>query len=184
MSTELPLKYRTIVADPPWKVKRGSNYSWREGAPSGERMELDYPTMTNDEIAAIPVKEWVAPDAHLYMWTTQGHLRDAYRIVEAWGFKAVCAIVWCKAHRGWAPGGTFQSNVEFCLFARRGSLAAMSDQHSQWHEWPRGAHSAKPEAFMDLVESISPEPRLEMFSRRARLGWDTWGNQSLQGGAA
>ena len=43
----------------------------------------------------------------------------------------------------------------------------------------RSAHSAKPEAFLDIVESVSPGPRVEMFARRARLGWDTWGNESL-----
>jgi N6-adenosine-specific RNA methylase IME4 len=55
------------------------------------------------------------------------------------------------------------------------------DQRSdtRWFNWPRGAHSQKPEAFLDLVESVSPGPYLEMFARRDRLGWDTWGNESL-----
>lgn len=177
-------KYRTIVADPPWQVLRHKHYAWRDTVPPGERRALDYPTLTNDEIAALPVSDWADDDAHLYLWTVQNHLRDAYRVVEAWGFNAVCVVTWCKAHRGWAPGGTFQSNTEFCIFARRGNLPALSNQHSQWHEWPRSAHSAKPEAFLDLVEQISPGPYLEMFSRRARFGWDTWGNESLHGGEA
>ena len=50
---------------------------------------------------------------------------------------------------------------------------------TRWWIWPRGPHSAKPEAFLDLVEQMSPAPRLEMFARRDRLGWDTWGNESL-----
>jgi N6-adenosine-specific RNA methylase IME4 len=50
---------------------------------------------------------------------------------------------------------------------------------TRWWQWPRGPHSAKPEAFLDLVEQMSPAPRLEMFARRDRLGWDTWGNESL-----
>jgi N6-adenosine-specific RNA methylase IME4 len=41
-------------------------------------------------------------------------------------------------------------------------------------------HSAKPEAFYDLVESVSPGPYLELFARRQRLGWDTWGNEALE----
>ena len=48
-----------------------------------------------------------------------------------------------------------------------------------WHVWPRGGHSRKPEAFYDLVESVSPGPYLELFARRQRLGWDTWGNEAL-----
>lgn len=50
---------------------------------------------------------------------------------------------------------------------------------SRWFQWPRGAHSAKPEAFLDLVEQVSPGPYVELFARRDRLGWDTWGNESL-----
>jgi N6-adenosine-specific RNA methylase IME4 len=52
---------------------------------------------------------------------------------------------------------------------------------TRWFEWPRGAHSVKPEAFLDMVEEVSPAPRLELFSRRARLGWDTWGDEALHG---
>lgn len=48
-----------------------------------------------------------------------------------------------------------------------------------WWLWPRGRHSEKPEAFLDLVERISPGPYLELFARRDRLGWDTWGDESL-----
>ncbi len=77
-------------------------------------------------------------------------------------------------------GGSVAPNSEFLLVARRGS-------HT-WHgpRWadsvvaaPRTTHSAKPEVFMDQIEAISPGPYLEMFSRRARLGWDTWGDEAL-----
>jgi N6-adenosine-specific RNA methylase IME4 len=51
---------------------------------------------------------------------------------------------------------------------------------ASWYVWPRRAHSQKPEAFYDLVEQVSPAPWLEMFSRRARIGWDTWGDEALQ----
>lgn len=50
---------------------------------------------------------------------------------------------------------------------------------TRWWTWPRGKHSAKPEAFLDLVEALSPGPYVELFARRDRLGWDTWGNESL-----
>jgi N6-adenosine-specific RNA methylase IME4 len=48
-----------------------------------------------------------------------------------------------------------------------------------WWKWPRMGHSVKPEGFLDMVERVSPAPRLELFARRDRLGWDTWGNESL-----
>ena len=175
-------KYRTIVADPPWSgtVYTRPAWSWREGRPSGDERPLDYPTLELDELAAIPVRDWTARGgAHLYLWTTNAHLRETYWLAEAWGFTPSATLVWCKASRGFSVGGTFQSNVEFVVFARRGSVPALRSVDSRWFEWPRSEHSAKPEAFLDLVEQVSPAPRLEMFARRNRLGWDTWGNESL-----
>lgn len=51
--------------------------------------------------------------------------------------------------------------------------------NTRWFQWPRGAHSAKPDAFIDMVERVSPGPYVEMFARRARFGWDYWGDESL-----
>lgn len=67
------------------------------------------------------------------------------------------------------------------LTARRGSLRSLRRVDSTWFNWPRmdRAHSRKPDAFLDLVESVSPGPYLEMFARRQRLGWETWGNEAL-----
>ena len=171
-------RFRCIVADPPWEMKRGSSYSWRKGRMSGERITLDYPTMTLAEIEALPVEGVADKDAHLFMWTTQRHLEASYGIVRAWGFVPTCALVWCKAPHGWGPGGVFQSTVEFCLYGRRGK--PLPNRHTinrQWWEWPRSRHSAKPEAFQDMVETVTPGPRLELFARRQREGWTCWGNE-------
>jgi N6-adenosine-specific RNA methylase IME4 len=72
------------------------------------------------------------------------------------------------------------NTTEFIIFAGRGSLAPLSRCPRQWWEWHRGAHSAKPEAFLDMVEQVSPGPYLELFARRQRLGWDTWGNEAFE----
>lgn len=173
------MRYRTIVADPPWHYAR-TGVTFRDNT-SGEFTDstIPYPSMTCGEIADLPVRDLAARDAHLYLWTTQAYLRDAYWIIDAWGFSAASVLVWCKPIRGWTIGGTFMSTTEFVLFCRRGSLKAETRVDRQWFEWPRGRHSAKPEAFLDLVETVSPAPRLEMFARRNRLGWDTWGNEAL-----
>ncbi len=175
------MKYRTIVADPPWP---GSTYTrpgwrWREGRPSGESRGLDYQTMELGDLADLPVRDLADRNAHLYVWTTNTHLRETYWLAEAWGFTPVATLVWCKEPRGFGVGGTFQSNVEFVLFCRRGSLATLTTHQTRWFRWPRSEHSAKPEAFLDLVEQTSPMPRLELFARRQRLGWDTWGDEAL-----
>lgn len=176
-------KYRTIVADPPWTIQRqGGGYAWRDDQlPSGIGTRVpDYPTMSDEQIAALPVAELAAQDAHLFMWATQRHLPAALEIVKAWGFRYVCTLAWCKEPHGWGPGGAFQSTLEHCLYATRGTAGRRSQIDRQWWVWPRGAHSAKPEAFLDMVETHFPEPRLELFARRNRLGWDTWGNESLE----
>jgi N6-adenosine-specific RNA methylase IME4 len=113
-----------------------------------------------------------------YLWTIQRHLEATFAVARAWGFRPAAVLAWCKP-RGGFVGGTFYSNLEFVLFCRRGSLAAQQRVNSQWFEWPRGEHSAKPDAFLDLVEQVSPGPYVELFARRARFGWDYWGDQSL-----
>jgi len=56
-------------------------------------------------------------------------------------------------------------------------IEAKGRADSRWHLWPRGKHSAKPEAFQDIVEQVSPGPYLELFARRKRMGWSAWGNE-------
>lgn len=168
--------YQVIVADPPWPGKRGSGYRWRTGRPSGHRRELDYPTLSVAEITALPVETLAASDARLFLWTTQRFLRAAFTVAEAWGFSYSCSLVWCKAPHGWGPGGAFQGTVEFVIYARRGTPDRIAQVDRQWWTWPRGRHSAKPEEFLAMVESF-PGPRLELFARRRRPGWDAWGNE-------
>ena len=139
---------------------------------------LAYPTMTVAEIASLPVESMAEQDAHLYMWTTQRYLWDAPDIARAWGFEPSKVLTWCKPPTGFSMGGCYGNSSEFVLFARRGSLKAQSRVPRDWWEWPRkGRHSAKPEAFQDLVEQVSPGPYLELFARRQRMGWDVWGNE-------
>ncbi len=141
---------------------------------------LPYSTLTEAEISALPVATLAAKDAVLYLWTVNCQVEAAYRIVRAWGFTPKTLLTWAKTPRGLGLGGTFTQTTEHVLFARRGrDLRTDRTDRTCW-QWPRGSHSAKPEAFLDLVESVSPGPYLEMFARRNRLGWDTWGNEALE----
>lgn len=179
------MKYHTIVADPPWDHSDGTGWNpgikdWRghSGTGAPKATGLPYAVMRLDEIAGLPVDALADIDAHLYLWTTNRYLHDAYHLCEGWGFRVVKPLLWCKAPMG-MMGGAFVSSAEYVLFARRGSLPTASRIPRQWFQWPRGAHSAKPEAFLDLVEQVSPGPYLELFARRQRLGWDTWGNECM-----
>lgn len=169
--------YRTVVADPPWEVKQPpKTFSASGNAP------LPYMTLTNEEIAALPVRHLVDERAHLYLWVVNRHVRYAYGIAEEWGFQPSMLLTWCKNPMGQGPGYEFASTTEFVLFARRGK-ADYPPPHREprnWWLWKRGEHSAKPEAFLDIVEQVSPGPYLEMFARRNRFGWDTWGNEALE----
>ena len=136
---------------------------------------MPYPTMTLAEIESMPVSSVADKDAHLYLWTTQRFLRDAYTVLDAWGFKQGAVLVWSKPPKGVC--GTWVCSAEFCIFARRGTLAAKRRHIGTVFNWSRGRHSAKPEAFQDMVETVSPGPYLELFARRRRLGWTCWGNE-------
>ncbi len=170
------MKYRTIVADPPWPIgdfpanlhERGKGLT-----------PCPYPTMEVEAIADLGIADMAERDAHLYLWTTNQFLEDAYFIARSWRFAPIKLLVWVKAPKGRGLGGTYASATEYVLFCRRGSLAALERVERNWWQWQRGAHSAKPEAFLDMVERVSPAPRLELFARRQRLGWDTWGNEAL-----
>ena len=175
------LRYRTIVADPPWRVKTGPSWGNDKTQPvNGQSHELTYRTMTLDQIVALPISDLAAEAAHLYVWTINAYVEQTYDIVRAWGFRPSTLLVWGKSPKGKGLGGAFSLTHEFVLYARRGSPPIKCRADSSWWAWPRSVHSKKPEAFLDLVEFMNPGPYLEMFARRNRLGWDTWGDDALE----
>ncbi|MFZ4597808.1 MAG: MT-A70 family methyltransferase [Terrimicrobiaceae bacterium] len=166
--------YRCVVVDPPWDVMKGAP----QGRPEGVQMaseKLDYPTMSVAEIAALKIP--AADDAHLYIWTINKYIRETYDIAREWGFSPSTMLFWLKTPKGMGLGGAFVPCVEPILFCRRGKLPIKSRCNRNWWGWPRGKHSQKPEAFQTVVESVSPGPYLEMFARRKRPGWHSWGNE-------
>ncbi len=168
--------YSTIVADPPWEHDEGTPVNaWGRSGDDRKRVRLRYSSMPVSEIASLPVHRLAAHDAHLYLWTTSRFLRDAFDVVSTWGFRYSQTLVWCKPPVGVGLGGAFASTAEFVLFARRGTCPRLSRVASSWWQWKRGVHSAKPPAFLDLVEHVSPGPYVELFARAPRLGWDSWG---------
>lgn len=190
MSAE-QVRYACIVADPPWKVSAGRSIGAYVRAPDGSQpfgvtdnaaRKLSYPSMSVDEIAALAPP--AADDAHLYLWTINAYLRQAFAVVEAWGFTYSTTLVWAKRPMGGGLGGSYGLATEYVLFARKGRLAALSRVGRNWWDWKRPydergkpRHSGKPGAFYELVELVSPGPRLEMFARAPRAGWDVWGNE-------
>lgn len=181
---ELNPPYSTIVADPPWPQQGAGALTGREGFgdATGASKPMPYSLMPVADICALPVGGLAAPDAHLYLWTTNGFLRQAFDVLEAWGFAYSTTLVWAKNAMGGGMGGAYGISTEFLLFARRGHLQPRSRVTGTWFQWRRRydargkpLHSAKPLAALDLIESVSPGPYLELFAREPRLGWDSWG---------
>ncbi len=173
---ELTPPYKTVVADPPWPSMH-QRATYHRGKP-----ERHYSTMDIDEIAALPVSDLVEPDAHLWIWAVNRLVGSAFDVAEAWGFTPMTMLTWCKPGPG--MGYYLRNNTEHAILATRGQpMVPNIPAISSWYEWPWGRHSAKPDAFFDLVEGLSPGRRVELFCRSPRLGWDSWGNE-IKGSAS
>ena len=149
-------------------------------------MATEYETLTFEGICALPVVDVAERDAHLYLWVTNAKLldHDYAALIGGWGFTYKTCLTWHKT-ACLGIGHYFRGETEHVLFCTRGRLPIAPALRERNHfDAPRGRHSAKPEAFYDLVERVSPGPYLDLFSRRARFGWQTWGDQALHGTAA
>jgi N6-adenosine-specific RNA methylase IME4 len=133
--------------------------------------------MTVPELKQLPVQNWAAPEAHLYLWTTTNFLPRSFSLLAAWGFIYVTNLVWSKPQMG--MGNYFRVGHEHVLFGRRGKLRTNSRSLSTVFVADRQRHSEKPDLFYDIVEIASPPPYLDMFARRRRLSpdWDVWGDE-------
>ncbi|MCC0025848.1 MAG: MT-A70 family methyltransferase [Zhengella sp.] len=174
-------KFRTILADPPWRFLN------RTGKVAPEHRRLNrYGTMSTHEICELPVAEILEPTAHLYLWTPNALLPEALQVMQAWGFEYKSNIVWHKVRKdggsdGRGVGFYFRNVTELILFGVRGKNArTLAPGRSQVNYMAsrKREHSRKPDEQYSLIESCSPGPYLELFARGTRPGWTYWGNQA------
>jgi N6-adenosine-specific RNA methylase IME4 len=166
-------KYGTIVIDPPWPMQKIE----REVRPN--QTGFDDPTMTEEDLVAFgaTIGRCAAEHCHLFMWTTQKFLPMALRLLEAWGFRYVLAMVWHKTG-GFQPVGLPQFNCEFVVYARSGSPEFVDTKaFNTCFTAERREHSRKPDAFYDLIRRVTAAGRIDIFSREAREGFDQYGNE-------
>jgi N6-adenosine-specific RNA methylase IME4 len=162
-------RYQVIVSDPPWK------YDTR-AEDTSHRGKNQYPDMTTEEICALPVGTLAQDDCVLWLWTTNAFMRDAYRCLDAWGFKEKTILTWDKELLG--LGDWLRNVTEHCILAVKGRpVVSLTNQTTIIRE-KRREHSRKPVAFYDLVEKLCPGSKLEMFSRSPRDGWGAWGAET------
>ncbi len=175
-------RYSTILADPPWRFENRTG----KMAPEHQRL-LRYPTMTIEEIGALPVAEAATENAHLYLWVPNALLSEGLEVMKAWGFKYKTNLVWYKTRKDGGPDGRgvgfyFRNVTELILFGTKGRMRTLQPGRTQVNillEHKR-EHSRKPEKIFDIIESCSPGPYLEMFARFHREGWDQWGNENVE----
>lgn len=164
--------YRTISIDPPWKLTGGGQ--------SKRGSDAHYPLLSTSEIMALlQSHRMLTPDpsgCHLYVWVTNNFLEDGLRVMKALGFRYVTNLAWVKNHYG--LGRYFRGQHELALFGVMGDTQ-MPDVHdiSSVISADKREHSEKPDLFYEIVEKVSQPPRLELFARAPRKGWDTWGNE-------
>lgn len=174
-------RFRTILADPPWRFQNRSG----KVAPEHKRLSR-YGTMSLDEIMTLPVQQLTADTAHLYLWVPNALLPEGIKVLEAWGFTYKSNLVWHKIRKDGGPDGRgvgfyFRNVTELVLFGVRGKNArtlAPGRRQVNFLATRKREHSRKPDEFYDIVELCSPGPYLELFARGPREGWAVWGNQA------
>lgn len=173
------MKYKTILADPPW-AEQGGGAVYVRGA------QRHYPLMKVTDICDLKVNgnniaELAEDNAHCYLWVTNGFLPSGLKVLEAWGFQYKTMITWAKDRFG--LGQYFRGQTEQCLFGVRGMLPyklredGVRAQGRTLITAPRQEHSKKPEELRCMVELVSYGPYLELFARNSIPGWDSWGNE-------
>jgi N6-adenosine-specific RNA methylase IME4 len=169
---ETGAKFATIVIDPPW--------DWGDEGDQDQlgRSRPDYATMSKEQLLALPLPDLSDDDCHIYLWITNRSLPKGFELLEKWGFRYVTAITWAKPHFG--MGNYFRGQTEHVLFGVKGSQPLKRKDVGTLFQAARGkgGHSSKPPEFYELVESCSPGPYLEMFSRSEREDWKTWGENA------
>lgn len=186
---ELMGPYSIIYADIPWRFEVYSRDTGLKKSP-----DIHYETMALPDIMALPVADWAAKDAFLAMWVYDPMLPSALQIAEAWGFTFTTVLFrWFKTTNGQlrmfdpTPTPNFGTGYhtrgggceECWLFKRGKGLPVLRHDIRKEFFAPVREHSRKPDAVPRwIVDLYGDAPRLEMFARTQRAGWDSWGNET------
>ncbi len=173
-------RYSVIVADPPWPYTARTEDVTHLGT-------IPYPSMTIDEICALAVP--ADDDCILWLWTTNAFMREAFQVLDAWGFREKTILTWVKPRVG--LGNWLRGQTEHCILAVRGMPVVRLVNQSTVLSAPTTGHSRKPDAFYAFVESLCPSTsRLDLFARERRAGWTCSGaelphasNRAAHGGS-
>lgn len=163
-----------LVIDPPWKFASNSE------ARPGRNAMRHYSCMTDQELALLPVSDWLKKDALAFIWVTAPMLYRAMKVIDTWqaGLRYVSQLVWEKDRIG--TGFWVRNRHEPVLIYRRGKFpcprpAPFSDSIITGNQ---REHSRKPPALQDSIDAQWPDAvKMEAFARCDRPGWISWGDE-------
>ena len=162
--------FNVIAIDPPWPY--GTVYD-----PDSRRVASPYPEMGLDELGALKIPS--ADDCILWLWATNAFMHDAYHLLEAWEFEPKTILTWFKGedpdHIKTGVGYWLRGQTEHCILAVKGNPIITHEAQGTALFSKATTHSTKPDEFYELVDSLCPGQRLEMFARKPREGWTVWG---------
>ena len=178
-----PEQYDVILADPPFFYANDNGmFSANPG--------FHYPTMSDEELAALPVGELAKPNSMIFVWCGGLTLPRCLRLLDGWGFDYISSGVWVKTRSKTSqelshmPGlGPMLMTHEYILIGKKGNgLGKTHYQPRSVFFAPGGAaakgipHSRKPETVYEWIEKMWPSTRkIELFARGERAGWKAWG---------
>ena len=174
-------RFGTVLADPPWR------FTNRTGKMAPEHRRLSrYSTMTLEQICSLPVASITDSPAHLYLWVPNALLKEGLSVLDAWGFEYKSNLIWHKIRKDGGPDGRgvgfyFRNVTEMILFGVKGKNARTlppGRRQVNYLATRKREHSRKPDEQYDIIEECSWGPRIELFSRGKREGWDCWGDQA------
>lgn len=173
-------RFRVLVADPPWPFD-DQLADFNRGA--GTKYGL---------LSVEDIKRFKLPplyeESTLFMWRVASMQQEALDVIDAWDFELKAEIVWKKltkhGKRHFGMGRTVRMEHEVCLIATSGKPQTLDKSIRSVFEAPVGRHSEKPEKFYNLVERLREGPYCELFARRLRAGWTSYGNELPQGVSA
>jgi N6-adenosine-specific RNA methylase IME4 len=166
-----PKLYQVIYADPPWAYRnKKTGGSMISGA------EAKYQTMTQQQICSMKLP--VDKNAVLFLWATVPLMREAFEVLDAWGFQYKTMITWRKI-MSLGMGYWFRGQCEHLLLGVHGKVKAFRVQEPNFLQTKVLRHSEKPEEFRQLIERATIElpNKLELFARKPSVGWDVYGNE-------
>ncbi len=180
---ELPKKkYQIIYADPAWKYGGGkgkNSKNWGNSLSAYDCMKLS-------DLKKLPINSIADDNCALFMWVTLPMIKEGLELMESWGFKyKTTAFVWNKIYKNGKPycgmGYWTRSGTEICLLGFKGKMERQSKEVYQVISAPVTSHSKKPNEVGDrIVALVGDLPRIELFARDKKQGWDSWGNEVPQ----